>query len=205
MHLIEISVHWKFTEPALIDESAVCTIEDLFRGNNLEIFSFSDFIARRVYSSAFGYTVVGETLLKARLLAGNIGSVLRNILKLSVDGSTPVFAGLDNITPSNAGYLVLESSFGNLDVEELVRDCYENYSKICLEVFNINPESLNLVPVFTKITENLYKVDLFGSDRMIELWNLIGFRFHNYRSFFYHQTDLPILKEICKKWRERVV
>lgn len=204
MHLIEISVHWKFTEPALIDEDTVCAIEDFFCRSNLKIFSFSDFIAKKVYSSAFGYTVVGEALLKVRLLAGNIGSVLRGILKLSVDGSTPVFADVDDIKPSNTGYLVLESSFGNLDVERLVRDCYQSYSGICREVFNSKPETLNLVPVFTKITENLYRVDLFGSDRMIELWNLIGFRFHDYRSFFYHQTDLPILKEICKKLRRRV-
>ncbi|HBT39928.1 MAG TPA: hypothetical protein DIT29_01710 [Pseudothermotoga sp.] len=201
--MIEVSVYWKFAEPTLIDENTVYEIEDSLRRKNLKLFSFSDFIAKRVYSSAFGYTVIGDALLKIRLRTENVGSVLRGILKLSVHGSMPVFADVSNLKPSNAGYLVLESSFGNLDAERLVRECYESYSKICLEVFDEDPQSLNLVPVFTKVTENLFRVDLFGSDRMIELWNLIGFRLHDYRSFFYHQEDVPILNGICKKLRRK--
>lgn len=200
--MVEVVLFWKFDRPLLVDNTVRESIKDFVSKFDTELFSVSDFLGRRIYTSAFGYTVVGEAMLKVRLY-NHVGPILKSLAGFTLQGSRPILVEVFRPEPSQEGYLVLEENFGELDVEQVVEDSLKKYFEIYEKHFGLEQTSQSLIPVFRKVEENLYRVDLFGSDSMIELWNVLGFELYEFYSFFYHPVDLPILKEICKKLRRR--
>jgi len=199
--LIEIITEWNFQAPRTI------TTEDIklvYNTLDEEFLSVSHFLSKKYYPYEKGYYVFGKTYLKIRTYESRVGSIAKKLIKLFINGTSPCSISIQEISPNSEGFIIANKELGELNYDEVLSHIEDCYFSLAERLYNGFYQK-KLIPVITNYKSNLYRIQLFGDEKVIELFNIVGLNIFGKRLFFYHKEELGELEKLSNKIKEVLI
>jgi len=154
---------------------------------------------KRIYASEYGYYIVKDATLKVRLATKSVGSALKRLLKTSLGGAFPYYSSAKLFKPFGECYILANENFGEQPIESIQRAIEEYYFALAQHIYQGKNINYALIPVVKPYKRSIYKVELFGSEEMIALANVVGLRVGHFGLFLYDSTDLNLITKLSQK------
>jgi hypothetical protein len=194
--LLEIILKWDLKSPTLVTEELIQQISQLLEDVP---HSVSHVLGKRIYASEYGYYIVKGATLKVRLATNSVGSALKRLLKTSLGGAFPYYSSAKLFKPFGECYILANENFGEQPIESIQRAIEEYYFPLAQHIYQGKNIKYALIPVVKPYKKNIYKVELFGSEEMIALANVVGLRVGHFGLFLYDNSDLNLITKLSQK------
>ncbi|WP_372589086.1 hypothetical protein QQE94_07295 [Fervidobacterium pennivorans subsp. shakshaketiis] len=194
--MLEIILKWDLKSPTLVTEELIQQISQLLESVP---HSVSHVLGKRIYASEYGYYIVKDATLKVRLATNSVGSALKRLLKTSLGGAFPYYSSVKVFQPFSECYVLANENFGEQPIESIQRAIEEYYFALAQHIYQGKNINYALIPVVKPYKRSIYKVELFGSEEMIALANVVGLRVGHFGLFLYDSTDLNLITKLSQK------
>ena len=194
--MLEIILKWDLKSPKLVTEEFIQQISQFLEDVP---HSVSHVLGKRIYASEYGYYILKDATLKVRLATNSLGTALKRLLKTSLGGAFPYYSSAKLFKPFGECYILANENFGEQPIESIQRAIEEYYFPLAQHIYQGKNINYALIPVVKPYKKNIYKVELFGSEEMIALANVVGLRVGHFGLFLYDSTDLNLITKLSQK------
>ncbi|MEJ5258518.1 MAG: hypothetical protein WHS64_09780 [Fervidobacterium sp.] len=194
--MLEIYVEWDFKKPVLINDEEITKIKEKIGERAASV---SHILSKKYYLHESGYYILGKSYMRIRILTNRVGSVMKNLVNLRLGGAILLNFRAKEIQPRTEGFIIAPETFGELNYDTFISFIEDYYFNLADKIFNEEECEKKLIPVITPYEEKIYRVQLFGDEKMIELFNIIGLIDSENQRFLYHKRDLKELRKLAGK------